>query len=467
MAGGRRLAIAGLLGLLVAACGTGVAPSGRPSTASPDVGASPSPGPEGVLPTCEGIGLLAAPDAWYRPEPVYIANEMPADEVRAWAQDKPGFQELWNDRDRNGWLGVGFTEGVEERQAELEAAFPGAGVVAVAVPHSAAELEALQARVFDEARELGVVSTSASVPRGVVMVGIGVLDPDRVSALSQLFAGEPMCVDGIPPEEAPPEGPQPEGGDGWRLLGNASGQGQAYRTGIGWDDASYADLWQLSGLPGEPPPVDFESEVAIWLGAVTGSSCPNLRLDDVVVDEAAALVYGELVLLDVGGCTDDIFPVTFVVALERERLPAGPFAIQLGPEDPPGGAPEERTVVDADLSVPGSAPGPGEVHPDEGLANPPATVVEPGDVVEPGFEPPFRFPVGCGVEWLGPLNNVWWRTDDPEAAGGRLPDEWAQYVVDGTLTGAIALRTNPARLDVTVGERTLAYVPGQGEPPCP
>jgi hypothetical protein len=90
----------------------------------------------------------------------------------------------------------------------------------------------------------------------------------------------------------------------------------------------------------------------------------------------------------------------------------------------------------------------------------------PGDVVEPGFEPPFRFPVACGVEWIGPLNSVWWRTDDPDAAGGGLPEEWARYVDDDTLTGSIALRTDPARLDVTVGELTIAYRPGQGEPPC-
>src|SRR5688572_29937808 len=158
MAGGRWLAAVGLVGLLVAACGTGVAPSVQPPTTSPAVGARPSPATGGALPTCEGIGLLAAPDAWYRPEPVYVANEMPADEVRAWARGKPGFQELWIDRDRNGWLAVGFTEGVEDRQAELEAAFPGVGVVAVAVPHGAAQLEALQARVFDEAKALGVVS---------------------------------------------------------------------------------------------------------------------------------------------------------------------------------------------------------------------------------------------------------------------------------------------------------------------
>jgi hypothetical protein len=38
-------------------------------------------------------------------------------------------------------------------------------------------------------------------------------------------------------------------------------------------------------------------------------------------------------------CTDDANPTAYVVALQRDRLPAGPFVVQLGPQDPPGGAP--------------------------------------------------------------------------------------------------------------------------------
>jgi hypothetical protein len=86
--------------------------------------------------------------------------------------------------------------------------------------------------------------------------------------------------------------------------------------------------------------------------------------------------------------------------------------------------------------------------------------------VEPGFEPPFRFPVACGVEWVGPLNSVAWRTDDPEAAAGRLPVAWKEAIEDGMLTAEIRLRTDPARLSVTVGGRTVEYLPGSGPMPA-
>jgi hypothetical protein len=58
-----------------------------------------------------------------------------------------------------------------------------------------------------------------------------------------------------------------------------------------------------------------------------------------------------------GACTADDNPHASVVAADRDRLPAGPFVIQLSPDDPPAGAPRERTQVDTDLTVPGAVMG--------------------------------------------------------------------------------------------------------------
>ena len=106
-----------------------------------------------------------------------------------------------------------------------------------------------------------------------------------------------------------------------------------------------------------------------------------------MVNRERALVHAEIVLVDSPmACTDDANPHAYLVAVERARLPSGPFAIQLGADDPPAGVPEERTLVDADLSRPGAVAGPGAVHGDPSLPEP--FVLEPGSIMEPEIEYP-------------------------------------------------------------------------------
>jgi hypothetical protein len=170
--------------------------------------------------------------------------------------------------------------------------------------------------------------------------------------------------------------------------------GEAYRTGIAADPEAYTALWGRIGLTDEPPPVDFQTEVVVWLGAVYGSSCPEIRLDAVVSDVERRLVHGTIVLPSIyNACTADANPHAFLVAIDRSKLPAPPFGIQLDAEDPPAGAPEERTIVETDLREPGSTPGSGEVHFDPNLPEP--YVVEPGSMIEPDVEVPFRLDVSA------------------------------------------------------------------------
>ena len=62
---------------------------------------------------------IEADPTYYRDQPIYVANEQPFEEIRAWAVTRPGFQEIWTDRQHNGWLAVGFGEEAPARQAEL------------------------------------------------------------------------------------------------------------------------------------------------------------------------------------------------------------------------------------------------------------------------------------------------------------------------------------------------------------
>lgn len=448
------------IGLLATACradGPGGSPSG-----SPDGGAQ---GAIAGLARCEEVDWLSAPAERYRDTPIYVANEQPTEEIRAWASGQPGFEELWIDRAHLGWITLAFSTGADERQADLERLFPDVGVVALEVEWSLAELEQLQRRIDDELGPLFGPSSWILVQQGVVGIGVGVLTPDRVAAIRERFGDEPVCIEGTDPADAPAPGPQAPGGDGWRLLADEPGAGQAYRTGIASDPASLRQLWAELGLPGDAPRVDFAAEVVIWFGAVYGSSCPDLRLDDVVVDRGRALVHAEIVLVDPpSACTADANPRAYLVALERAKLPPGPFAIQLGPDDPPRGAPEERTVVDVDLSRPGAVAGPGDVHGDPSLPEP--FINESGAIVEPGFPAPYRFTVHCGIEWLGRVNEVAWRTDVPGGVLDYVPPAWQHAVKGESITVSLLLQTDPEPvIEATANGHTVVYRPAAEELP--
>jgi hypothetical protein len=268
-------------------------------------------------------------------------------------------------------------------------------------------------------------------------------------------------VAGRDPGAEPSPSEQQAGGDGWRLLADELG-GATYRTGIAADEEGYGRLWDEIGLPLPRPAVDFETEVAIWFGAVFSSSCPDIRLDDVVVDAAERLVHAEIVHVDrAEACTADANPRTFVVAVERTTLPEGPFSIQLGRGDPPPGVPEERTVVAADLRRPGAPLPPELVGPDPDLVEPPEQVVDDGDLIEAGSPVGYRFHLHCGPEWLGPLNDVLWRsatTDTPASWRSALDD-------DESLVVELLLEVDPPTLRATANGHTIVYEPTAEEHP--
>ena len=335
--------------------------------------------PRAAIPRCEDVPALSAPAEAYRNTPVYVGNEMPVEAVRDWAIRQPGYEEIWIDREHNGWVAVAFSKDAAARQRDLEREFPGVGVVAIPVDWTTAQLDALQRRVHEVLPPDVADSSGTLVMQGVVMIGAGVLTPERVALIEARFGGEPVCLEGMDPADAPSPGPQQPAGDGWRLLATEP-TGIPYRTGIAWDAASLEALWADAGVSAPIPAVDFQTEVVIWFGAVYGSSCPDLRLDGVVIDGLRRIVHAEIVHVDPPmACTADANPRAYLVAVQRSALPAPTFAIQLSAEDPPGGVPEERTLVEADLRVPGSVAAPEQVHTDPDLMQPDPQFAQSGD----------------------------------------------------------------------------------------
>lgn len=447
----RKLVLAvGVTALLSVACG-------GPRSGVPGIRAGAG---GDAVPACDEVARISAPEGAYRDAPIYVANEMPVEEVRQWAAGKDGFEDIWIDRDRAGWITVAFSQDAEARQAELAERFPEVGVVAVGVDWTMEELQALQRRVSEELTPLFPHGSGISVTQGVVTIGVGVLTDERVAAVNERFAGERVCLEGTDPADAPSEGPQPTEGEGWRLLADERDVGEPYRTGIATDESSYGELWRRIGLSGERPAVDFETEVVIWFGAVFGSSCPDLRLDDVVVDRPGGLVYVDIVLVDPPAmCTADANPRAYVVAVDRAHLPEGPFAIQLDADGPPAGAPEERTLVKVDLSQPGATAGSDDVGPDP--AQPEPSTLAWDAVVEPDVEYSYLLYVHCGIEWLSHFNDTYWRTDVP------MPEQWRDAMdEDQNVEVTVILRTSPKpTITATANGHSVVYEPTNETPP--
>jgi len=403
---------------------------------------------------------IVAPADYYADSPIYVGNEQPTERLRKWAEGYPGFEMLWIDRQHLGWVVLAFSVDADARQADVRREFPDVGVAVAPVTWHRAHLEELQRQAMDLQinGERLVWGAGSGSDQGVVSLNIGVLSPERIAAVEQAFPDELICVEGLDPATMPVPGPQQQSGDGWRLLADADLTGEVYRTGIAFDDQSYEELWTAAGLTARlpKPDIDFNDEVAIWFGAVHGSSCPKLRLDDVIADREKALVYANIVLLtDVGICTADAAPHAYVVALERSRLPEGPFAIQLGADEPPSGVPGERTIVETDLSAPGSVAGPDEVHPWQ--PGPPGWDIEPGGAMEPGYPVRYRQPTICGVEWLGPLNGLYWHTD-PGPEANWIPPEWLSAAQDGAVILTLDMDDgSPPTLTATASDHSVVY----------
>ena len=337
---------------VLAGCATNL-PAGEPTTPGPVTSDVAS------FPQCAGRPWIYADPALYRDTPTYGNATELVEQVARWAEGEPGFEQLWLDRERNGWVTVGFHGEVDVAalQAEVEATFPGEGVVVVEVPFTQQELLDLADRLMSALSEGGVywAGLSADVHTGVVGLD-GVMLDEAAQRVLAGFAGEPICVDTIPVQEIVPV-EQPTGGEGWRLLGEEPRTGEAYRTGIATTDEQLAALWLRTGLPGEAPPVDWETEVVVWFGDAESGSCPT-RLVDVLV--TGDVLHADFVMASgdpMPICTDDANPHAYVVAVDRALLPPGPFAVQLTEHDPPAGVPEERTEVDADLTAPASVVG--------------------------------------------------------------------------------------------------------------
>lgn len=281
------------------------------------------------------------------PEPLVVAvNEVGE-------RHPESFSGRWIDRDSNTFA-IAFTTDLEARRSEvLDAVGGSVRTSIVEAEHTMEELLAVAARI-GESDAYGenrlILGTSIRENYGLVWVAVDVLDAETIEAVTERFGGEPVCLEGADPSDYIPPGPQPTGGDGWRLLADEPGLGRPWATGYADSEAQLGVLLDDVGLDVEPPVVDFSTEAVIWFGPAVSGSCPDIRLDDVIFDLEERMVRPLIVLP--GGwrtCTGDANPHAYLVAVLRDRLPDTPFTVELlvdACENAPGVCEEQRTLVD-------------------------------------------------------------------------------------------------------------------------
>jgi hypothetical protein len=144
-------------------------------------------------------------------------------------------------------------------------------------------------------------------------------------------------------------------GAGWRLLASGILRGandEAYRVHAATNEADWQVLWRIVDPVNPIPSIDIGSEIAVSFAQGIGSSCPEVRLDDVVFDFDARVIYSVTSdPLGPRGCTADLRGAAFfVVALDRAGLPESPFTVRLWRDSPCGdggcGGHSQEVVVD-------------------------------------------------------------------------------------------------------------------------
>ena len=119
---------------------------------------------------------------------------------------------------------------------------------------------------------------------------------------------------------------QPTNGDGWRLLGMQRGLGDPGTIDSLLDSAALEAAFAFLHLA--PPPPDALGSPAFLFTGVGTVGCPA-RFDGVRFDPAARVVTATIAVRLVFDCDPSRVPESFIVAIDRERLPSGPFRIRL------------------------------------------------------------------------------------------------------------------------------------------
>ena len=340
-----------LAAVLLAACGSRIEPPPRPEPAptfDPDLPADIADAiirrtDFGLRSDVEYVEAVhAAADSVRHDLGLLVTPEEAADLDRRFeAQDDLGmlaaygaehfdtFGGMYIDQAAGGDVVLLFTRDVERHARAASALAPAGVAVRVRrVDFTEAELnEVLEGLDLASMNHAGLelVGAGVDIIRNVVTLEVKTNDPTFEQQMENAHLGRLDVT--VHPVPGPWE--NAADGDGWRLLAfGETGSAEAHTVRAAPDSATWAEMWGALGLVGEPPAVDFETEVVVSFGHGIGG-CPELRLDGVEVDDGTVFsVTSDPLAPRV--CSQPLAgAAVFVVAVSRDALPDGGFSLRL------------------------------------------------------------------------------------------------------------------------------------------
>jgi hypothetical protein len=301
--------IAMILGLLLVGCAAdGGSRSDPPAVPTPaDTPAPPRIGPDGPEPPDVG--------------PLVAYGERHRDVFGGLYVEPPGGNRVV----------MLFTDDLEAHAAEVNDILPGTRVRQVAFTE-AALVQLLESFDFEALAAEGIEMVGGGVDTIGNKVTLELKSNDPTVEL-RLEAAHGRMLD-VTVYPLPGEWTNARDGDGWRLL--TAGQvanSEAYTVRAATSADEFTEM--LAALELEmpaSPAVDFGEEIVVSFGHGVGSSCPEVRLDGVGIEDG--VVYSATSdPLAPRACTSDLAgAAVFVVALDRDALPPDGFTLRLSRE---------------------------------------------------------------------------------------------------------------------------------------
>jgi hypothetical protein len=127
---------------------------------------------------------------------------------------------------------------------------------------------------------------------------------------------------------------QPTSGPGWRILGYQRGVAAKQDVVVITSQEALDSAWDRLLILSDPPGLP-SSAMTFWITAAGTFGCPA-HFAGLQSDPATATVVLTFTLAVTSGCDTMRVPDSFLVAIDRNRLPAGPFQLKrVGPDREP------------------------------------------------------------------------------------------------------------------------------------
>jgi hypothetical protein len=120
---------------------------------------------------------------------------------------------------------------------------------------------------------------------------------------------------------------QPTSGHDWRILGYQRAiSGPAIIAPV-TDEATIDAVWAKLLLPGVPR-AEFDRTAVFWFTATGSFGCPS-HFAGLDIDQSRRIVAARVTRAHTSRCDTLTVPDSFLIAIDRDRLPPAPYRVEL------------------------------------------------------------------------------------------------------------------------------------------